>query len=131
MTKLLRYILPFLLIFAIEHISAKNPATSSDREKKVEKFAQYSQPDLSTQRPPYSKAECINKCLGERIVFTRPKRLLYTYAHFRKNLILIKNAYFIKHYTMAHNHKPFYIQTPFECNNSCDYFIFNLHRVII
>ena len=131
MTKILRYILPFLLIFATEHISARIPATSSDREREVEKFAQYSQPDFPTQRLPYSKVECINKSLGERIVFTRPKRLLYTYAHFRKNLILIKNAYFIKHYTMAHNHKPFYIQTPFECNNSCDYFIFNLHRVII
>jgi hypothetical protein len=124
--RIISVLIVVLLLSLCVLVACNNPIS-----REVEKIAQYSQSDLPTQGVPYSKAECINKCLGERIVFTRPKRLLYTYAHFRKNLILIKNAYFIKHYTMAHNHKPFYIQTPFECNNSCDYFIFNLHRVII
>lgn len=131
MTKILRYILPFLLIFATEHISARIPATDSDREREFKKNAQYSQLDSSTQKSPQSKTEYWNKCIGLEIIFARPKRWRYTLSHFRRNFVFIKNDFKIKHYPTAHNHKPFYIQAPFECNNSCDYFIFNLHRVIV
>lgn len=131
MTKILRYILPLLLIFVTGHISAKNSATNSDREKDVVKITQFSLFDPSTQKLPHSDAECTNKNIGEEFFFTRPKRIQYTRPHFKYNLTLIKNDFKIKHYTTAHNHKPFYIQAPFECNNSCDYFIFNLHRVIV
>ena len=132
MRMMTKYILPLLLILFITISSAKISITHHDGEKKVQKSIT---PVITSEH--FKKQHTIPNTENANIYWevrrfvTSSSKKQRTAISYHKNRYFLKNQFNILYYPCKHNHKPFHNQAPFYCRHSCDYFIFDLHRVIV
>lgn len=133
MTKVLKFILPLLLIFVAEQTSARISDKNIDRELKstsewnneqnssndFKRDIEFPCNEYSTEKTP------------ERGEFSRPTR---SHQHFSQ-LSFKKISYRIyiqrKHFPTVCKNKPYYISIPFDYQTSCEYYVFALRHIVI
>ena len=133
MTKVLKFILPLLLIFVAEQTSARISDKNIDREQKSTSEWGNNQDSSNDFKRDFEFPcnEYSTEKTPERGEFSRPTR---SHQHFSQ-LSFKKISYRIyiqtKHFPTVCKNKPYYISTPFDYQTTSEYYVFALRHIII
>lgn len=133
MTKVLKFILPLLLIFVTEQTSARISDKNIDREQgNTSEWGNNQDSSNDFKRDfefPYNEYSTENT--SERGEFSRPTRSHQQFSQLSFKKISYRIYIQTKHFPTVCKNKPYYISTPFDYQTSCEYYVFALRHIII
>ena len=133
MTKVLKFILPLLLIFVAEQTSARISDKNIDREQKsTSEWGNNQDSSNDFKRDfEYPCNQHSTENTSGRGEFSHPTRNQQHFSQKKKKKISYRIYIQTKHFPTVCKNKPYYISTPFDYQTSCEYYVFALRHIII
>lgn len=132
MTKVLRLILPLLLIFVGEQTSARHSGGNIDRDIKAKGIQNEQSTPLDLNQDielPLNEYSAKNR--EERGEFTRSSRQQHNPTQLSFKKVVFKSFVPAKHFPTVCKHKPSDILNPFDYQTASEYYVFALRHIII